>query len=99
MLLLQYLAEMLEDEFDFLINHVFLPPKLPHGADPNFNDRLLQMVLHAATEYQSNVSGAARVLWKKIVDMLKNLSYIREKGMLSATRTHKAIRDMKNGGK
>lgn len=60
------------DTLDFIINHVFLPPKLPQFADPlpdEKNADLLKILLLTAEMY-TNETDLAASPWPKVAKML-----------------------------
>lgn len=75
-------------QLEYIVNHVFLPPKLPHGAEPEDlaaeSDCLLsQLVLDAALCFSRETGGMAYTpctqnsrQWKVVTKMLWELVYL-----------------------
>lgn len=79
------MSTLSKEQLEYIVNHVFLPPMLPGGAEPEElaaeNDRLLcQLVLDAAVEF----SGEGREMsytpipenpcrWRSVTKLLRNL--------------------------
>ncbi|KAK7053180.1 hypothetical protein VNI00_003799 [Paramarasmius palmivorus] len=66
----------------YVINHVFLPPKLPQHSDESAENYtgLCRTILHCAEEYSRNVANNERVRWSSIVRMLKRLCFLEAPG-------------------
>ncbi|KAF8251192.1 hypothetical protein K440DRAFT_596393 [Wilcoxina mikolae CBS 423.85] len=91
------------DELDFLINHIFLPPKLPQGEESSIirKDRNLVKVLKAAAEkYRANVEEIhAKERMAIVCNMLSSILAIKSSGQgaISATILSEKICAMKFG--
>ncbi|KAG0694113.1 hypothetical protein DFH29DRAFT_1035335, partial [Suillus ampliporus] len=60
---------------EYIVNHVFLPLKLPQGSDYSLeNDlALCQAVVDAALAFSDQLSSDKQLLWKNSLKMLRNL--------------------------
>lgn len=66
------------EELNYLMNHIFLPPKLPQrddsGAQPNLGDiAICQLAYAAAVQFQHYLSRRQQTKWANVTRMLKNL--------------------------
>jgi hypothetical protein len=91
------------DELTFLINHIFLPPKLPQAEESSTTkkDRILVKALKAAAEKYRDVEGVHGKERMVIVgNMLSSYLAIKSSGQgaISAAILGEKIRDMKSGG-
>ncbi|KAI3609463.1 hypothetical protein WG66_001304, partial [Moniliophthora roreri] len=59
----------------YIINHVFLPPKLPQSCDESAENYagLCRVILRCAQEYREKVPEEERPRWDPVVKMLDNL--------------------------
>ena len=71
----------LEDTLRYVLNHVFLPPKLPQEDDYHAdNDAVLcRFAYEASLEFAAFLSQSQQGRWSIVIQMLKN--------MLETTRT------------
>ncbi|KAJ7575497.1 hypothetical protein C8J56DRAFT_974753, partial [Mycena floridula] len=64
------------DSLHYIVDHIFLPPKLPQGDDSSRDNdvALVQLVLEAAYAYQREdfLNDKDRLAWPPIIDMLKH---------------------------
>lgn len=93
------LDDIAQETLEFIINHVFLPPKLPQKADEGTgggNAMLLKLIQHAAETYTRRIT--METLWKPVVEMLKNLCELESSDSHSASTFSNAVRSMKTGG-
>lgn len=81
----------------YMVNHVFLPPKLPLQDDANlkFDADLCAELIGAATEFAKYLQGFAKQKWAPIIQMLKNVQDTIEMTGDSLSRT---ISSMDVGG-
>lgn len=85
---------------EFIINHVFLPPKLPDKADENVEEKdsaLLGVVLSTAKAYQKQLPGPYP-RWNSCVRMLSTMSDLQNGKSLAKVKLSIAIRNMRAGG-
>ncbi|KDQ56356.1 hypothetical protein JAAARDRAFT_132359 [Jaapia argillacea MUCL 33604] len=63
------------NSLDYIVHHVFLPPKLPQGDDQHqANDlALCERTMECAKAYSKSLSPEAQLRWAPIVRMLENL--------------------------
>ena len=59
----------------YLLNHVFLPPKLPQkdDYDAEHDDALCRFIYDASFEFSAFLSPSQQMQWQIIVQMLTNL--------------------------
>ena len=65
----------LEDVLRYVLNHVFLPPKLPQqdDYDAEHEAALCQFVYGASLEFATFLSPSQQLQWSIVIQMLKNL--------------------------
>jgi hypothetical protein len=100
------MPKLSKQQLEYFVNHVFMPPKLPDGAEPDGleNDRLLcQVVLDAALEFSGERGGIiytplpeSRHRWKVITKLLQNLVDLRLDP--SADEIQESLLALDNGG-
>lgn len=92
--------EISPDYFDFVINHVFLPPKLPQRAEEFTGEKnfvLLQLLQHASDLYARYLPRSDSA-WPAVVKMLEHFGMLENINSLPAHEFTKAVREMKDGG-
>ena len=84
----------------YIINHVFLPLKLPQGNDHSLeNDLALsQAVVDTALNYMHQVPSDKQLSWMSNVKMLRNLKDSIRFNVLSANEIKSQIGTMYNKG-
>lgn len=96
----------------FIINHLFLPPKLPQRAESEVGDHntaLLDLCVHVAEAYLEQIeswigpsvdeSWELQDMWGPVVKMLKNFQSLENHNSLDAEAFKKKVRGMKPDGK
>ena len=86
---------------DYIINHVFLPPKLPQKDDSDVTkaSSLVEELLAALESFQAHVPEQERLEWVHCIKMVRNMLQIRDHfGGLLAKDVETALREMVNGG-
>jgi hypothetical protein len=88
----------------YIINHVFLPPKLPQQSDNDVQDgniSLLKTVLQAAQSYRDELvfstSATDDMQWKSVIQMLTTM-YELENTSSPSSAFRKAVLHMRAGG-
>lgn len=92
----------MSEALDFIINHVFLPPCLPHEDDDGVEETnaLIETVLAALELFQDHIPEQQRSEWIPCIKMIRNMRELRDKsGHLIAEKVEEALREMLNGGK
>lgn len=87
-------------DLEFIINHVFLPPKLPDKADENVEEKgsaLLGIVLGTAKAYQKQLPGPYP-RWNSCIRMLSTMGDLQTGKSLAGARLGNAIKNMRAGG-
>lgn len=95
-----WVGQISPKNLEFIINHVFLPPKLPDKADENFEEKdsaLLGVVLGTAKAYQKQLPGPYP-RWNSCVRMLSTMSDLQNGKSLAKAKLSNAIRNMGAGG-
>lgn len=85
----------------FIINHVFLPPKLPQQSDEGTgakNATFLKLIRHVAEVYHQNMTGSENLQWVPIVQMLNTLCLLENGSSLPAEAFLDAVARMTTGG-
>ncbi|KAI5800152.1 hypothetical protein DFH27DRAFT_653152 [Peziza echinospora] len=96
---MEWIEQWPEEEFAFLFNHIFLPPKLPQQAENDVEDKnsaLIQLVLHAVRGY-SALAGGDDFRWSYIEKMLRNMSRLQSHGSFDARTFQKVWRGLNEG--
>lgn len=85
----------------YLVNHIFLPPKLPQEDDLNDPDEhaIIEHVYQSSQEYFSLIRERYKSRWSPIVKMLKNLCSSHETFVLSGEDMERSMTEMEPGGK
>lgn len=95
------LGDVGSEELEYIINHVFLPPKLPQKAEDYTdakNSTLLKLLQHVAETYLQNGTDSERLQWALIIRMLTNLRSLENGSSLPNKEFRDAIVGMKTGG-
>ena len=88
-------------DLDYIIDHVFLPSKLPQKDDSNTTKgaSLVEEVLAALRLLQAHVPKQARLEWVPCIKMVGNMLELRDHfGGLVANNVGTALRGMIDGG-
>src|SRR5258708_4844951 len=85
---------------EYIINHVFLPLKLPQGSDHSLeNDlALAQVVVEAALAFSDQLPSDKQLLWMSSLKMLQNLRDSVRFSAMSAREVESQINAMDNKG-
>jgi hypothetical protein len=90
------------DSLSFIINHVFLPPKLPQEAEADLGERnptLLRVVRDIAKSYHERRGHDRDDQWTPAVKMLTTLGQLENNNSLDPTAFRKSVRHMESGGR
>ncbi|KAK2765376.1 hypothetical protein FQN54_008222 [Arachnomyces sp. PD_36] len=85
----------------YILNHVFLPPKLPQEDDENLegSKALLEELLTALVEFRRFSAAQELTLWSACAKMVRNIDELRNgSGGLSTERLGEALNRMTCGG-
>lgn len=88
-------------ELDYIIHHVFLPPKLPQKDDSGVEktNALIEMVLAATSLLQDHLPEQERSEWNPCMKMMRNMLELKnQSGHLIAKKLKRALRNMADGG-
>ena len=88
-------------DLNYIINHVFLPPKLPQKDDSNAakDSSLLEEVLTALKSFQAQIPEQERSEWIPCIKMVRNMLQIRGHfGGLVAEEVETTLMAMADGG-
>jgi hypothetical protein len=87
------------DELHYVVDHVFLPPKLPQEDDSSdSNDAALcDLVCQVAKAYCNDLPASKQGRWAPILKMLDNIHTF-HKSSLSDNQIVSAMQDMQPGG-
>jgi hypothetical protein len=85
---------------EYIINHVFLPLKLPQGSDDSLtNDLVLaQAVIEAALAFSEKLPSDKHLLWMSSLKMLQNLKDSIRFSAMSTKDVESQISAMDNTG-
>jgi hypothetical protein len=87
---------------EYVVNHVFLPPKLPQDSDYDTavkDHALLTLVLDAAKEYQGKLAGKVESSrWEPMMKMLEVIRKSTDRGGISSNLIADSIDGMTSGG-
>ena len=96
----------------FIINHLFLPPKLPQQVDSGVaghNSALLKVCVHVAESFQHKIESVdgfsseeslrMQEKWEPVVRMLKNFASLENYNSLDAKAFKKKLLVMRTDGK
>jgi hypothetical protein len=85
------------NHLSFLVNHIFLPPKLPQRSDGSTEENriLLDFVVDCARTYEE---GVGHPQWAVVTKMLENLQWLKRNGSISGNNLKSRIREMKDQG-
>lgn len=96
------LGDIGPDNLKFIINHVFLPPKLPQAMEEHTetkNSALLKLLQRVAETYHRNTTGSEKLQWNPIIQMLTTLCSLENGSSLPAQSFRDAVVRMRTGGK
>lgn len=88
-------------DLNYIINHVFLPSKLPQKDDSNATKgaSLVKEVLLALRSFQDSIPEQERSEWIPCIKMVGNMLEIRDHfGGLVAKKVETTLRGMVDGG-
>ena len=88
-------------DLNYIINHVFLPPKLPQKDDSNTakGSSLLEEVLTALKSFQAHIPEQERSEWIPCIKMVRKMLQIRDHfGGLVAKEVETTLMEMADGG-
>lgn len=91
-----------QNQFDFIINHVFLPPKLPNGEEQDLSGlelELLRLVRSSAEQFVQQVSANSTVRWQPIVSMLQTWMKIIEYSDLDEEMFSMVLKSLEPNGR
>lgn len=85
---------------NYFINHIFLPPRLPHADDLEMKKEhaLCCLIQQIAETYQKYLPFKERLRWDPIIRMLKNLANSQEFNEIPARHISQCMKEMKRGG-
>ncbi|KAI9850515.1 MAG: hypothetical protein M1838_005579 [Thelocarpon superellum] len=86
-----------DDELEYIINHVLLPPRLPHEDDAEDwkkQDALLRLVHERAQAFVHQCSPSQQTAWQPALRMLARSISINQQGVISEPALSGALRDM-----
>lgn len=88
-------------DLEYVVNHIFLPPKLPQKDDTNevMELALARHVYQAAVKYSQLLPQQGIMKWSYIVKALGKLCLLHERSLLSENVIQKSLFEMKSGGK
>ena len=66
------------ESFTYLVNHIFLPPKLPQKKDSSFTPVLLDVVTKALEAFQEHLTGTLRENVGVAIDMIRNVKAVHD---------------------
>ena len=92
---------MMSDDLTYIINHVFLPPKLPQKDDSDVakDELLLKKLLAALESLKHHIPDTEHSKWNPCIKMVYVMLTLRShSGGLVADRLEKALREMLDGG-
>jgi hypothetical protein len=89
-----------QQQLQYIVNHIFLPPELPQKDDKNLeNDRAMCDVLYtSACSYYASLPSDGQIRWDPIVKMLQNLCNFHKPDVLYKDLLESAIERMQPGG-
>jgi hypothetical protein len=88
-------------QLQYIIDHVFLPPKLPEKHDDDSAElqcALAEFVNDSAERCAQFLPPQERVRWVPILQMLKNITITSKSAALSEFSLENCIKDMQDGG-
>ena len=85
---------------DYIVNHVFLPPKLPQQDDSDdANEHALCLIIYqAAQDYTRVLSAEQQTRWAPILKMLERIDVSHESSLLSKDIISEYVANMECGG-
>ncbi len=89
------------DKLEYIIRHVFLPPRLPQGDDWDEikNVALINSVLDALREHDEFIPIPDRSRWHHCRQMLQRIIHFRDdRGGLVTERLASSLNDLIDGG-
>jgi hypothetical protein len=70
------------EQLHYIVNHVFLPPKLPQECDesPENYSALCRTIFECASKYRRFIAEDVQPLWDKVLKMLDSLCTLEREG-------------------
>lgn len=98
------MAQRTKSQLEYIINHVFLPPKLPQSAEPSefsasAEKALLNLALSQTQQFQQRCAPEFRTTWLAIQKMLSLWSESKDHGSIDKKLITKIFLNMKPGGR
>jgi hypothetical protein len=85
----------------YIINHVFLPPKLPQADDFNstYESTLVKIIIDAFLEFKTHLSGAEVPIIDRVLQMMHRLQSVHISTSVSEAKLAEALASLSNEGK
>lgn len=83
---------------DYLVNHITLPPELPHSSDDDFtagSTALVHKLIHAARTFRSNVDAKYYETWSDIIGMLDSYNTLHASDSYNSVSLMTALNGLK----
>lgn len=93
--------DLIENHFDFVVNNVILPPRLPNGEDEDLWDKensLLRLVQSLAEQFARQVTPESSTQWQPALTMLQTWIDVIRLGDISKESLDIALKDLKADG-
>lgn len=91
------MASFSPSEVEFFINHLFLPPKLPHKDDTNNNldEGLLRLVTVALAAFNADVPSHQKAAVDRVMSSIQWLAGLRDgKGAVTEEKLLQALNEL-----
>lgn len=93
--------DLIENHFNFVVNHVFLPHKLPNGEDEDLWEKelsLLRLVQSLAEQFARQATLESSIQWQPVLTMLQTWIDVIRLGEISKESLEVALKDVKAEG-
>ena|ERR1700722_18989603 len=91
------MASMNPEDLQYIIEHIFLPPRLPDSHDKNSDQKqhtLARVIFRIAKQFRANDEER----WTRILQLLENVQNTYDSLALSETQVVECINRMQDGG-
>ena len=93
--------DLIENHLDFVVNHVFLPPRLPNGGDGDLWEKelsLLRLVQSLAKQFARQATPESSTQWQPVLTMLQTWIDVNRFGDISKESLDTALKDLQANG-
>lgn len=94
--------DLSENNLDFVVNHVFLPLRLPNGEDEDLWEKewsLLRLVQSLAGQFAAQSTPESLAQWRPIITMIQTWIHVYRLGDISRESLETTLKGLKIDGR